>query len=150
MKAAKRTAIALASIALAWSLPAAADEGWPLDDGDYVEVSGIEIDDGHALDYANHLAGMWRRGQEFAKTQGWITSYEVMVNVYPRKGEPDVYLLTRFARFADPAEERKRDDAYRAYMERTVAQMQSESGERAKYRTLGGSMLLREQRFRSK
>lgn len=71
-------------------------------------------DDGHSVDYLNPLAGAWRKGQEFAKSQGWITGYE----------------------------------AYRAYMQRTVAQLESESGERAKYRKLSGSMLLRELRFK--
>jgi hypothetical protein len=142
MKLLNKLMICAASCTLAWSAPAAAQDAWPMEDGDYVEVSSIRIDDGHALDYANHLAGMWRKGQDFAKAQGWITGYEVLYNVNPRENEPDVYLITRFARFADQAENRRRDAAYRA-------QMQAESGERAKYRHLAGSMLLREQRWKN-
>lgn len=119
-----------------------------MDQGDYVEIGGIQIDDGHSVDYLNHVAGLWKKGQDFAKSQGWITSYEVMSNVYGRKGEPDIYLITRFSRLADAAEEQKRDEAYRAYMQRTVSQLETESGDRAKYRKQAGSMLLRELRFK--
>jgi len=148
MKTVRRAAIAAASLCLALAAPVAAQNALPMEQGDYVELSAITIDDGHNLDYMNHLANNWRKGQEFAKSQGWISSYEVMVNAYPRKGEPDVYLIVRAPRLADAAEDAKRDEAYRAYMQRTAAQLQAESGERAKYRTLSGMMLLRELRFR--
>ena len=128
--------------------PALAQDAYPMDQGDYVELSAIQIDDGHSVDYLNHVTGMWRRGQDFAKAQGWISSYEVMSNVYPRKGEPDIYLVIRMPRLADAAEEQKRDTAYRAHMQRTIAQLETESGDRAKYRHLGGTMLLRELRFK--
>lgn len=148
MKAIRRAAILAASLSFAFASPAMAQDAWPMDTGDFVELAAISIDDGHTLDYLNHLTGLWKKGQDFAKTQGWITGYEVMMNVYPRKGEPDVYLLVRFPRLVDAAEERKRDAAYRAHMQRTVAQLESESGDRAKYRHLAGSMLLRELRFK--
>lgn len=149
MKLLRRAAIVAASLALPCGATAFAADEMPLESGDYVEVSAIEIDDGHMLDYANHLAGLWRKGQDYAKSQGWITGYEVLVNAYPRKGEPDVYLLVRVPEFADRNEEKKRDAAYRAYMQRTVAQLQAESGERAKYRRLGGTMLLRQMTFKN-
>jgi len=148
MNLVRRAAIAAALLSLATTTPALADDGWPMDLGDYVELSAITIEDGHTLDYLNHLTGMWQRGQEFARSQGWITSYEVLSNPYPRKGEPDLYLLVRMPRFADASEEDKRDKAYRAFMQRSVSQMQAESGERAKYRQLSGAMLLRELRFK--
>lgn len=137
-----------ASMALGIAAPVAAQDTWPTESGDYVEVAGIKVDDGHGLDYANHLAGMWRKGQEFAKAQGWITSYEILTNVFARENEPDLYLVTRFPRFADPAESSRRDEAYRAYMQATEAQMQASSGERAKYRHQMGTMLLREERWK--
>lgn len=144
----RNAAIAAASLCLAFAAPVLAQDANPLTDGDYVEISAIQIDDGHGLDYAQHIAGMWRKGQEFAKSQGWITSYEVMGNMYPRKGEPDVYLIVRFPSFASVAENEKRDAAYRAHMQRTTAQLEAESGDRAKYRKLSGSMLLRELKFK--
>ena len=148
MKIVRCAAIAAVSLCLAFAAPVQAQDSYPLEDGDFVEISSIQIDDGHSLAYAQHVAGMWRKGQDFAKAQGWITSYEVMGNMYPRRGEPDVYLIVRFANFATAAENVKRDAAYRAHMQRTIAQMESESGDRAKYRKLAGSMLLRELRFK--
>jgi len=134
---------AAAALSLAFtSLPAAADD-WPVTPGEWVEVSMITVDDGHDLEYANHLAGQWRKGQDYAKSQGWITGYEILTNAYPRDGEPGYYLITRFTKFADPAEEERRDTAYNTYMQSTAAQMQAASGERAKYRHLDGQMLLR-------
>jgi hypothetical protein len=143
MNVLRRAAVLAATIALGFATPALADDPWPNDTADYVEVSAISVDDGHMLHYMQHLAGQWRKGQDFAKAQGWISGYEILVNVHPRAGEPDLYLVTRFPRFADKAEEKKRDEAYDAHMAMTVAQGQAGSAERAKYRKQMGSQLLR-------
>mgnify|MGYP001248735169 CR=1 FL=1 len=138
---------ALAATALLFTAPLAveAQSAYPIKPAEYVEVSGIAIDDGHALDYANHLAGLWRKGQDYAMQQGWITGYEILTNENPRDGEPDVYLLTRFTSFADTAEGERRNAMYLKHMASTEAQMQSASGDRAKYRKQMSSMLLRRQ-----
>lgn len=143
MKAYRCAALAAASLAFAFAAPALADDPWPVDTGDYVEVSMISVDDGADLQYMTHLSGQWRKGQDFAKSQGWISGYEILINQNKRPGEPDYYLITRFPRFADKAEEKKRDDAYFAYMQSTTAAMQAGSAERSKYRRQMGSQLLR-------
>lgn len=141
---------AMAAVALAFAAPVAVSaQQIPVVPGDFVTVSMISVDDGHDLDYINHLAGMWRKGQDFAMKQGWITGYEILTNEFKRPGEPDYYLITRYTKFADPAEEQKREDAYNAYMATTVAQMQAASADRAKYRTQMGSMLLRSWKWRN-
>lgn len=141
---------AMAALALACTVPVAASaQQIPVVPGDYVSVSMISVDDGHDLDYINHLAGMWRKGQDFAVKQGWITGYEILTNEFKRPGEPDYYLITRFAKFADPAEEQKREDAYTAYMATTTAQLQAASADRAKYRTQMGTTLLRSWKWRN-
>lgn len=137
----------LKAAALAASLsfvaaPALADDPWPVEEGEYVQISMVSVDDGHDLEYMTHMAGQWRKGQDFAKAQGWITGYEILTNVNKRPGEPDYYLVTRFARFADKAETQKRAAAYDAYMKQTVAEAQAGTAARAKYRTLMGSQLL--------
>lgn len=137
-----------ATMAVACPQVASAQDEMPFISGEYVEVSGIKIDDGHGLDYANHLAGMWRKGQAFAMEQGWITGYEVLVNSFPREGEPDVYLITRWTEWETPEEEEARAEAYRKHMAMNQAQMQEASGQRAEYRHLAGSMLLRAMKFR--
>ncbi|OYU34169.1 hypothetical protein [Novosphingobium sp. PASSN1] len=141
---------AVAAVALACAAPVVASaQQLPVVPGDYVSVSTISVDDGHDLDYINHLAGMWRKGQDFAVKQGWITLYEILSNEYKRPGEPDYYLITRFAKFADPAEEDKREAAYTAYMAMNNTQMQAASADRAKYRHQMGSMLLRSWKWRN-
>ena len=140
---------ALAALSLAvMPFAAAHADQYPMVEGEYVQVDTISIDDGHDLDYAKHLAGIWRKTEDFAVKQGWITGYEVLANMNRRAGEPDLYLVTRFTRFADVAEGEKRDAAYQAFVQKTIAQEQAESGERAKYRHQMGSMLLRQLKFR--
>jgi hypothetical protein len=144
----RHAALLAASATLAFSAPVMAQDEYPLVGGDWVEVSGIDIADGHSLDYANHLAGMWRKGQDFAKSQGWITDYEILANVHPRVGEPDLYLMTRFPKFADQAENERRGKAYRAMMKSTISDMEKASGDRAEYRTLMSDLLLQELKWR--
>ena len=145
MKSVRLAASAATALLFAAPLAVQAQSAWPTKPAEYVEVSGIEVDDGHGLDYANHLAGQWRKGQDYAMQQGWITGYEILTNEHARDGEPDIYLLTRFTSFADAAEGERRNAMYLKHMAATTAQMQTQSGDRAKYRKQKGSMLLRRQ-----
>lgn len=147
MKIAK-TLLASASLALATPQVALAQDQFPVEGGDYVDVGMIKIDDGHALDYANFLADKWRKDQDFAKSQGWISNYQIWVNQFPRDGEADVYLITWFPKFADKAEEAARDKAYFDYMKTNTTELQTESGQRAEYRHVMGSMLFRVQEWK--
>jgi hypothetical protein len=128
--------------------PAVADD-WPLVAGDFWEVSGIHIKDGGGFAYATFLADQWRKNQEFAKSKGWIKNYMILSNAYPRKGEPDLYLITITDRLATGAEGEKRSDEYLAWSKTTIAQMQKESGNRAEFRELGSNSLLQELKFRN-
>lgn len=143
MKALHRAAIFAATLSLALSAPVRAEDSYPVKPGDYVEIGMITVDDGHDLDYMNWLADQWRKRQDYAKSQGWITGYEILTNEYRRAGEPDVYLITRFAAWPSTTENDKRGDALRAYMTQTDQQMQASSAQRATYRHQVGSMLLR-------
>jgi hypothetical protein len=121
---------------------------FPLVAGDYAEVGGIYVKDGGTLKYATHLAGMWKKNQDFAKSQGWITDYKIYINENPRDGEPNVYLMTTFASLPDAAETARRDKVYEAWIKNTIAEREAESGNRAEYRTVKSSMLLREYKVR--
>ena len=72
----------------------------------------------------------------------------ILANNYPRKGEPDLYLITITDRIATGAEGEKRSDEYLAWSKTTIAQMQKESGNRAEFRELGSNSLLQELTFR--
>lgn len=136
-----------APLAIALSLPAAAQNS-PFDYGDYSDVTGIDILDGGGMEYANYLATEWRKSQEFAKSKGWISDYRVYSNMYPRDGEPDLYLMVTFASMPDAAESMRRDEEYRAYMKKNDTQMSAESGNRGKFRKVMSTSLLGELKFK--
>lgn len=140
MKPYRRAVILAASLAFAFASPLAAQTS-PFVPGEYVEVSSISVDDGHNLDYANFLAGQWRDRQEYAKSQGWITGYEVLSNVNKRHGEPDLILVVRRKNSPDSGEQQRRDAAMREHTKQTDVQMAAASGDRAKYRHQMGSQL---------
>lgn len=139
-------AIAAFSLSLATPLPALAQES-PLRDGDYVEVSMIKVDDGQGLRYAQYLADTWRKVQEHAKQQGWISGYEIWTNQYARDGEADLWLITYTPQLVDAAEGQRRDRLYREFVQQSLAQLEASSGQRAEYRHLAGSMLMRRQNW---
>ena len=140
MKMLRRAAILAASLSLAFATPVLAQSD-PMSGGEYVEVSSITIDDGHYLDYASHLASTWRANNEYAKSQGWISGYEVLANVNKRPGEPDLILVVRFKSLPDAAESERRGKMYRDHMKTTDAQMEAASAGRAKFRKVLGSQL---------
>lgn len=146
MKYAILTAVSAA--ALTFAAPAAAQNS-PLMPGEYWEVAAIDIEDGQNLTYANWLASEWRRFNEYSKSQGWISDYKILVNVHNRNDEGDVYLITKFSSLPTAAESERRAAAFRAAMQRTDTQFATQSGERAKYRHVMGSMLFQEMHFRN-
>ena len=139
--------LALGAASMMVAAGAVAQE-WPFVQGDYWEVTGIDIADGAGLKYANWLASEWRENLEFSKSKGWIKDYKVLSNVYNRSDEPDIYLVTVTDRIVSGAEGEKRSDEYMAWRKKSVEQMQSESGNRAEYRTVMSSSLLQELNFR--
>lgn len=142
-----KLALVLGAMAVA-SAAVAAEDQFPLVAGDYWEVSGIKLKDGGTLKYAQHIAGEWKKDLEFSKSKGWIKDYKVFVNVYPRAGEPDVYLVTIVDRLVSGAEGEKRNDEYMAWQSKSIADMEAESGNRAEYRELLGNELLQEYTIR--
>lgn len=140
-------AVSLCAATLLAPMRAAASD-WPMTQGDYWEITGVHLRDGGGLTYAQFLAKDWKADQEYAKSKGWIKGYLVLSNAYPRKGEPDLYLVVTFERVPTGAEGEKRADEYLAWRKKTEAQMQKESGNRLEFREVGSSMLLQELKFK--
>ena len=147
MNLVRHAAVLAASVTFALANPVQAQTN-PLMAGEYVEVSSITIDDGHSLDYANFLAGYWRAQEDYAKSQGWITSYEIMANIHKRPGEPDLYLVERRKTIPDAKEVERREQMMRDHVKLTDAQMEAASGERAKFRHVIGSSLMQVLNYR--
>jgi hypothetical protein len=137
------SALALGALATMTSGVSGADE-WPLAAGDYWEVTGIDIKDGGALKYAQFIAGEWKENLEFSKSKGWIKGYKIFGNVYARAGEPDLYLVTIRESLPSAAEGEKRNDEFQAWKKKTIAQMETESGNRTQYREVLADELLQE------
>jgi hypothetical protein len=142
--------VILAALGAAMMLiPATATaQDFPVKGGDYWTVSEITIDDGHFGDYADHLAGLYRKSIDFQKSKGWIKASYILANVNKRAGEPDLYLVTIADRPTTPAEDEARAKEISAYLQSSARQSDAQSGERAKYRHLGGTMLLQEMEYR--
>jgi len=116
--------------------------------GDFWEVSAIDVADGAGLKYSKWLASEWRKNLDFAKSKGWIKDYKVLANNYPRKDEADLYLIRIMESIPTGAEGEKRAKDWIAFMEKSMAKMQEESGNRAEYREVISSSLLQELHFR--
>jgi hypothetical protein len=123
-------------------------EEWPLMGGDYWEVTGIDIHDGGGYKYANWLATEWRKMLEFSKSKGWIKDYMIIANVHPRSDEADLYLIRVRESIVSAAEGEKRQKEYLEWQSKSIEKMQSESGNRAEYRTVMSDSLLQVLKFR--
>ena len=123
-------------------------EEWPLMGGDYWEVTGIDIHDGGGYKYANWLATEWRKMLEFSKSKGWIKDYMIIANVHARSNEADLYLVRVRESIVSAAEGEKRQKEYMEWQSKSIEKMQSESGNRAEYRTVMSDSLLQVLKFR--
>jgi hypothetical protein len=134
---------AVAAGTMLWAVPSAAQE-LPLKSGDFWDVGAVTIDDGHVGDYADFLAGQYRKNMEFQKSKGWIKGYYILSNVNKRAGEPDLYLVTIFDHMTTPAEDIAREKEMNAFLQQTTRQGLAASGQRATYRHIGSDMLLQQ------
>jgi len=141
----KRFALAaLGAVAFSMAMPAMAQDA-PFKDGDYWTVGRIKIDDGHASDYDDYLAGNWRKQMDWQVSKGYIKGYKILNNSFPREGEADVLLVTIFDHMPTNAESEARNAAFNSYMATTDRAQDAASGERAKYRHRLGTALYHEQ-----
>lgn len=140
--------LVLGAAAATMNAAATAQEKWPLALGDYWEVTGIDLKDGGSLKYAQWLASEWKDNLEFSKSKGWIKDYKIFSNVHPRANEPDLYLVTISESIVSAVEGDKRFDEFQAWKKKTIAQMQSESGNRVEYREVLSDSLLQEMKVR--
>ena len=138
---------ALGAATMAFACPAAAQD-YPLKNGNFWYVAEVTIDDGHFGDYADHLAGLYRKSQDFAKSKGWIKESIILANVNKRANEPDLYLVTITDHVTTPAQDEAREKEFNAFLATSARQQDKQSGARAKFRKLGGTMLLQEQVYK--
>lgn len=112
--------------------------------GEYWDTTLIDVTDGQEETYMDWLAGEWRRNQEFAKSKGWISEYHILTNLYPRPGEPDIYIVTKFKQMYSADEQRAQQKEYEAFMKKDARRMTDESGKRGSFRKVVGGQLFQE------
>lgn len=139
----KLFAAAALAAALTCSAPALAqDSSYEL--GPLWNVGMIDVEDGQFEAYMDWLNGRWKENQRFAKSQGWALDYYILANENSRAGEPDLYLITRYADYPSNAELKRREAIMLKRAQSDVRTQDKESGARVKMRTQMGSMMLRE------
>jgi hypothetical protein len=121
------------AVSLAFAAPASAQES-SYTPGDYTDVSGIDVLDGQLENYMDYLAGPWKRQNEFAKSKGYIKSYQVLANAYPRAGEPDLYLIIVYPKIYDNAEQLRQQKEFEAFMKADTRQLAAQYAARGTMR----------------
>lgn len=139
----RMTIAAACAAALWWSAPAVGQDR-SYEPGPLWNIGMIEVEDGQFENYMEFLNGQWKSNQQFAKQQGWLMDYFILANEDKRAGEPDLYLITRYADHPSIAEIKRRDAIMLQRMQKSPKTLDRESGERVKMRTQMGGMLLRE------
>lgn len=142
----RAVALCLAPFAVV-AAPVAAQD-FPTDPGAFWDVTEIDVLDGGDTAYTTWLATEWKKQEEFAKSKGWIKDYHVLANLYPRVGEPDIYLITIYDDFPNAKEMIQQRADSMAFYKKTAAKLDEESGDRGKFRTVMGSQVLQEMKLK--
>ena len=113
--------------------------------GSFWDVTGIKFKEGGGEKYLDWVATEWKKQQEFAKSKGWIEDYQVLANTYPRPGEADIYLMTKYKSTPDAAEQARRNAAFEAFVKMDPHQADTQMVEtRTPLRTIVESFQLKE------
>ncbi len=104
----------------------------------------IEVADGQMQNYMDYLTKTWMANQEYAKSQGWLLDYHVLLSVNPRDDEPNIILITRFADMPTAAEAERRNAILEKRMNQDAHSAAAASGVRNTMRKQMGSVLYRE------
>ena len=145
----RKTAISIvATIVVGYSANATAQDQWPFTLGDFWQVTGIHLQDGGGLAYANWLATEWREEAELAKSKGWLKDYMVISNVHARANEPDVYLIRVFEDIPDAETSESRFEEYMEWQSDSLEELAEQSGNRVEFREVGSTALLQMLHFR--
>lgn len=113
--------------------------------GSFWDVTAVKFKEGGAEKYLDWAATEWKRQQEFAKSKGWIEDYQILANTYPRNGEPDIYLMTKYRSTPDAAEQSRRNAAFEAFTKMDPHQADTQMAEtRSSLRTIMSTSQLQE------
>jgi len=75
----------------------------------FYNVTAVKVDPNHIDDYLVGIKKIWVPGEEYAKKQGLIDNYEVLVNVNAAGASANVLLVEHVTSFATMDPNKKRD-----------------------------------------
>lgn len=104
----------------------------------------VKVEDGQMQRYLDHLAGDWKRLNEFGKKEGYVISYHVWSVNARREGEPDLVLAVQYRDYFNNAEQLKQQKRLEEHLATTTRKMEAQVGERNVIRRLMGYMELQE------
>ena len=131
------------------SVPATAQDNernW--ENGNVVATTQVFTEPGMFNAYINDLRGLWRVFLDQQIKDGNVVSYRMLVNSFPRNGEPNLILITEHPNFAA-------FDLSAEYFEELTKRLQGSLDksrdaniERGKLRRLGGNAVYQEIKFK--
>jgi hypothetical protein len=104
----------------------------------------VQVEPGQMQRYIDHLAGDWKKFNDFGKKEGYIVSYRVLSVNHPRAGEPDLILAVEYKDYFTNAEQLAQQKRWESFLATNTRKMESELGERKAIRKLLGYMELQE------
>jgi len=104
-------------------------------------VTGVKVDPNKIDDYLKGLKKVWVPGEEIAKKQGIIDSYEIMLNMNNTGSGANVLLIEHMTSFAQLDPNKKRDLELQKAIEASVPKNESDSAVAGfdKYRVFTGT-----------
>jgi hypothetical protein len=116
--------------------------------GPVVAVSHVKVEPGQLDAYMSNLNNVWRKSLEEGKRRGEVLDYGVYSNMAPGVGDPDLMLVITYKNAAVMDTSLDELDRRTAALQGSVSAAQQASVARGKLRTIMGSQLLRELKFK--
>ena len=133
-----------ATLTLASSAAALAQDARTYDNGPVWNVSAILTKPGHFDDYMKFVSTTWRAEQEALKAQGLVLDYKVLSVADARENEPDLYLMVEYKNMAAFDTPLDQQDALMKKLFGSLPAANKSGIDRESIRTLKGDMLTRE------
>ncbi len=118
--------------------PAMAQES-SYEPGTVWSASRIKVLPGQFENYMDHLAGQWKKVNDFAKAEGMLVEYHVLATNNARDGEPDLVLVIEYKDYYSIAQQQAFAKKVNAMLATDERKQTAASGDRSKMRELMGS-----------
>jgi hypothetical protein len=118
------------------------------DVGNVIATSGVHLEPGALNAYINDLNGLWRVFLDQQVEDGNVVSYRVILNSFPRDGEPDLILITEHPNWAAFDLSNEYFEALTEKLQGSLDNARNASIDRGKLRRLGGQSVYQEIKFK--